>query len=111
MRALGSIIANPPLSCKCPSDRLAAQALRAALNKTVEEASKELAAFKEAYSSEETKAIIKEAGQSRQANPRGIVTWHPSDNPDWIDIKKRRLPAEATASTATPAVVKGEQTT
>jgi hypothetical protein len=66
-----------------------ARELHKAFSKSVEEAQNEITSFRNAYTGEETKAVLQEAASSRQANPSGIGIWNPCADPDWATLKPR----------------------
>ncbi|KAK1769067.1 hypothetical protein QBC33DRAFT_513311 [Phialemonium atrogriseum] len=85
LRALRTAIprAIEPLSAKHSSS----EELFASFVKSVTETSKELADFKEAMMSEESRKVFEQANQSRKANPKGIRPWRAVEDPDWTTIK------------------------
>jgi hypothetical protein len=78
----------------------AAQALHTSFLKSVNETSKEITSFKEAYTADKTKSIIQKADGSRRMNIKGIVPWVPSEHPDWTTPKVKRESANQTSTGA-----------
>ncbi|KAK3313765.1 hypothetical protein B0H66DRAFT_607009 [Apodospora peruviana] len=69
----------------------ATEAYFAAFTQSVTNTRKEVAAFKENYTCEESKRVFQRAAESGRANPKGIKPWRYSDDPEWTTVKRRKL--------------------
>ncbi|KAK0723032.1 hypothetical protein B0T26DRAFT_245907 [Lasiosphaeria miniovina] len=88
LRRLRSVLPRmlEPLASKQPSP----QASYDAFLESVDATDKEIASFKTAISSDETKKLIQKANKSRQANPKGLKPWRPRDDPQWTTTKRQK---------------------
>lgn len=72
-----------------------AQAAFAAYMQAVENASKEVASFRDVINSPETEALFGRAGRSQKENPRGIKQWRARDDPDWASEEPPKRPRQS----------------
>jgi len=61
-----------------------------AFSNSVENTRKEIASFKQAINSEESKKVFQKTIESRRANSMGIKPWRYRDYPDWTTAKRRK---------------------
>ncbi|KAK1750637.1 hypothetical protein QBC47DRAFT_90952 [Echria macrotheca] len=101
--ALPRIVA--PLSAKSAKNA-SPQAVHAAVMKAAQDTSNQITDLRNAFTSDKTVAIFREAAESRKKEPKGIRPWLACEDPNWAQVKKGRQPADpATESTRAAAAV------
>jgi hypothetical protein len=74
--------------------------------KSVQDTNNQITDLKNAFTSDKTVTIFREAAESRKKDPKGIRPWLACEDPNWAQVKKGRQPADpATGSTRATAVV------